>query len=493
MKERQSGILLPISALPGKYGIGDFGKSAYSFVDFLENSKQKNWQILPLGVTSYGDSPYQCISSYAGNPYFIDLDKLIDQEYLLDEDIRQLDLGDNPNKIDYAKLYNNKYKLLKIAYDNAKFELKLELEKFHTENEFWLREFALFMALKKAHNDKPWQEWEIEYKGCNNFEVRSFEEEHKDDIYFWIFTQYMFIEQWQELKQYSNSKGIKIIGDLPIYVASDSVDVWANPEFFDLDEQFYPKTVAGVPNDDFSPLGQLWGNPIYNWKAIKNDNYSFWVNRIRHCFYMYDTLRIDHFRGFEAYWEIPFTSSTATTGRWVKGPGIELFDVIKEELGELEIIAEDLGFQTQDVIDLIENTGFPGMKILQFGFNPLEDSDNLPHNYKNNLVAYTGTHDNKTAREWFGTAPALEKKYAVQYLNLNKREGYNWGLIRGVWSSVAYLAIAQLQDFLNLGEEARMNTPATLGENWTWRFKEEDLDKKLSYKIARITLTYRRV
>ena len=293
MKERQSGILLPISALPGKYGIGDFGKSAYSFVDFLENSKQKNWQILPLGVTSYGDSPYQCISSYAGNPYFIDLDKLIDQEYLLDEDIRQLDLGDNPNKIDYAKLYNNKYKLLKIAYDNAKFELKLGLEKFYTENEFWLREFALFMALKKAHNDKPWQEWEIEYKGCNNFEVRSFEEEHQDDIYFWVFTQYMFIEQWQELKQYSNSKGIKIIGDLPIYVASDSVDVWANPEFFDLDEQFYPKTVAGVPNDDFSPLGQLWGNPIYNWQAIKNDNYSFWVNRIRHCFYMYDTLRIE--------------------------------------------------------------------------------------------------------------------------------------------------------------------------------------------------------
>ncbi len=493
MKERQSGILLPISALPGKYGIGDFGQAAYSFVDFLENSKQKNWQILPLGVTSFGDSPYQCISSYAGNPYFIDLDKLIAQGYLLDEDIKQLDLGKDPNKIDYAKLYNNKYKLLRIAYDNSKRELNKQLEAFYIKNKSWLREFALFMTLKKAHKDKAWQEWEVKYKGFNNPEVEVFEEEQKDNIYFWVFTQYYFIRQWKDLKKYANKKDIKIIGDLPIYVASDSSDVWAHPQFFDLDEQFYPKTVAGVPNDDFSPTGQLWGNPIYNWEVIREDDFSFWVDRIEYCFYLYDTLRIDHFRGFEAYWEIPFTSSTATIGRWVKGPGIELFDKIKEELGELDIIVEDLGFQTQGVLDLIENTGFPGMKILQFGFNPLDDSDNLPHNYINNLVVYTGTHDNKTVREWLKTAPLLEKKYAVEYLNLNKKETYNWGLIRGIWSSVAYLAIAQLQDFLNLGEKARMNIPATLGGNWTWRFKEEDLDKKLSDKIAKLTLTYRRV
>lgn len=493
MKERQSGILLPISALPGKYGIGDFGKSAYLFVDFLENSKQKNWQILPLGVTSYGDSPYQCISSYAGNPYFIDLDKLIDLSYLNDEDIKDIDLGEFPNKIDYAKLYINKYKLLKIAYDNSKLELKEELDDFYNKNKFWIKEFGLFMTLKKAHNDKPWQEWEDKYKYFNNPEVEKFGEDHHDNLYFWVFTQYMFIKQWQKLKQYANKKGIKIIGDLPIYVASDSSDVWAHPELFDLDKEFYTRTIAGVPPDAFTDSGQLWGNPIYDWDAIRKDEFKFWVDRIRYNLYLYNVLRIDHFRGFESYWEVPYGALTAIGGRWVKGPGIELFDTIKKELGELEIIAEDLGYQTQEVIDLIDEVAFPGMKILQFAFDPLGDSDNLPHHYKNNLVVYTGTHDNKTVREWIETVPEIERKYAVEYLKLNEKEGYNWGLIRGVWSSVAYLAIAQLQDFLNLGQEARINIPATLGENWTWRFKEEDLDKKLSEKIAKITKIYRRV
>lgn len=493
MKERQSGILLPLSALPGKYGIGDLGKSAYLFIDFLEKSKQKNWQILPLGVTSYGDSPYQCISSYAGNPYFIDLDKLIEEDYLLDEDIKHLDLGNNPVKIDYAKLYKNKYKLLRIAYDNSKETLKEELEDFYTKNMSWLREFALFMSLKKAHKDNAWQEWEKEYRYFGNPEVEQFEEDHQDELYFWVFTQHIFIEQWQKLKQYANKKGVNIIGDLPIYVASDSSDVWAHPELFDLDEEFVPKTLAGVPPDDFSETGQLWGNPLYKWDVIKKDGYKFWVDRIRHSMYLYDVLRIDHFRGFESYWEVPYGGLTAIVGRWVKGPGMELFDAIGKELGELDIIAEDLGYHTQEVVDLIEGVGFPGMKILQFGFDPSNDSDNLPHNYKNNLVVYTGTHDNKTAKDWFETAPLLEKEYALEYLKLGEDESFSWSFIRSVWGSVAYLAMGQLQDFLNLGQEARMNTPATLGENWTWRFEEGDLSEELSEKIASITSIYRRV
>jgi 4-alpha-glucanotransferase len=420
------------------------------------------------------------------------LDKLIELDYLTCEDIEKVDLGDNPIKIDYAKLYTDKYKLLRIAYNNSKLILKEELSDYYTKNTFWIREFALFMALKKAHNDKTWQEWEDKYKYFGNPEVEKFGEEHQDELYFWVFTQYVFMKQWQELKQYANKKGIKVIGDLPIYVASDSSDVWAHPDLFDLNKEFKPKTIAGVPPDDFTDTGQLWGNPIYSWEAMKKDDYKFWVDRIRHNLYLYSVLRIDHFKGFESYWEVPNGSLTAVGGRWVKGPSTELFDKIKEELGELEIIAEDLGFQTQEVIDLIENTGFPGMKILQFGFDPLDDSDNLPHNYKNNLVVYTGTHDNKTVNDWFQTASEAEKKYAIEYLNLDEKEGYNWGLIRGVWSSVAYLAIAQLQDFLNLGEEARINTPATFGGNWNWRFKEDDLDKELSDKIARITMTYRR-
>lgn len=493
MKQRQSGILLPISALPSKYGIGDFGKAAYSFIDFLEASKQKNWQILPLGVTSYGDSPYQCVSSYAGNPYFIDLEELVELGYLTDKEINKVDFGDDPESVDYAKLYINKYEILKIAYVNSKDQLKEALEDFYIKNKFWLREFALFMTLKKAHEDKTWQEWEEDYKHFKNPQVEQFALDHQDDLYFWVFTQYMFIRQWEELKLYANKKGIKIIGDLPIYVASDSSDVWANPDLFDLDEEFYTKTVAGVPPDDFTDMGQLWGNPLYDWEAIKKYNYKFWIDRIRFNLYLYDVLRIDHFKGFESYWEVPYGALTAVGGRWVKGPGYELFETIKEELGELDIIAEDLGFQTPEVLDLMEKVGFPGMKILQFGFDPFGDSDNLPHNYKNNLVVYTGTHDNKTVRDWYQTAPDLEKKYAIDYLGLNEEEGYNWGLIKGIWSSVAYLAIGQLQDFLNLGEEARMNTPATLGGNWTWRFKEEALNKELSDRIANITLTYRRV
>ncbi|TJX67808.1 4-alpha-glucanotransferase [Soehngenia saccharolytica] len=492
MKKRTSGILMHISSLPSEFGIGDFGKEAYAFADFLERAGQKNWQILPLGVTGFGDSPYQCFSAFAGNPYFIDLGEFIELNYLTMDEIKNEDLGDNNNYVDYGKLYIGKYKLLRTAYDRAKNDIKQELDSYYEKNTFWLREFALFMSLKDEFDGQSWLNWPKEYRQFDSKEVLDFESSNADKIYFWIFTQYYFEKQWHKLKEYVNSKGIKIIGDLPIYVSEDSSDLWAHPYNFNLDENLIPKTVAGVPPDAFTSKGQLWGNPIYDWARMEEDGYRFWVDRIRHSFNLFDTLRIDHFRGFESYWEVPYGSADAVNGQWVKGPGIKLFNKIKEELGDLDIIAEDLGYQTEEVIKLIEDTGFPGMKILQFAFDPVGDSENLPHNLIRNTTFYTGTHDNKTVKDWFDSAPLEEKEFAVKYLKLDETEGYNWGLIRGVWSSGAYLAVCQMQDFLNLGEEARMNTPATLGNNWKWRIDKSMLTDELAASIKELTWTYRR-
>lgn len=492
MKKRVSGILMPISALPGNYGIGDFGKGAYDFVDFMEKSGQKNWQILPLGITGYGDSPYQSFSAYAGNPYFIDLREFIEKSYLTEDDIREIDLGKDNNWIDYEKLYFNKYPLLRKAFERAYEDIRGDLEDYYLRNNQWLREFVLFMAIKEQNQGKSWLLWDDKYKNYNSEEVNIFERENKKTIDFWVFTQYYFQKQWLKLKEYANSKDIKIIGDLPIYVSEDSSDVWAHPEYFKLDEDFVPITVAGVPPDYFTATGQLWGNPIYDWDVLDERGYDFWIKRVEHSFNIYDTLRIDHFRGFEAYWEVPYGSENAVNGRWVKGPGLKLFTAIKEALGDLDIIAEDLGFQTPEVVQLIEDTGFPGMKILQFAFDPNGDSDYLPHNHNRNSIVYTGTHDNKTVRDWYETAPEEELKFAVKYLKLDEDEGYSWGLIRGAWSSNAYLAIAQIQDFLDLGEEGRMNTPSTLGNNWTWRVDKNTINDDLSNRIKELTLLYRR-
>ena len=493
MKKRESGILLSISSLPGEYGIGDFGKEAYKFVDFLHHARQRYWQILPLGVTGYGDSPYQCISSFAGNPYFIDLDELVQKGYLSKEEILQENLNSDSEKVDYGRQYHGKYKLLRLAYERAKHDLWPQLESFYGENRTWLREFSLFMTIKETQGNKAWQLWDKALRDFNGKRVDEIENVERERFYFWIFTQFFFLKQWEELKKYANRKGIRIIGDLPIYVSADSSDLWANPSLFKLDKNLEPTTVAGVPPDYFTATGQLWGNPVYDWDTVEEDNYSFWVRRIKHSFRLYDTLRIDHFRGFESFWEVPAGSVNAVNGRWVKGPGMKLFNKIREELGELDIIAEDLGFQTEQVVKLINDTGFPGMKILQFAFDPEGDSDYLPHNHERNSVVYTGTHDNKTVRDWIDTAPEKEKKFAIKYLKLDDEdEGYNWGLIRGAWCSGAYMAVAQMQDFLDLGEESRMNTPATLGINWTWRVKKSELNQKLSKRIAELTRTYRR-
>lgn len=491
-KERSSGILMHIPSLPSDYGIGDFGKEAYNFVDFLVKGKQKKWQVLPLGITGYGDSPYQSFSAFAGNPYFIDLNEFIEKGYLTLEDVRSFDLGEDPSKVDYNLLYKNKMEILIIAYRRAKNDINKELHEFYLENIEWLREFSLFMALKKHHNNRSWLFWDEEYREIDSKEVQDFEKENQDLIYFWIFTQYFFTKQWNRLKEYANENGVSIIGDLPIYIADDSSDVWANPELFKLSDNLFPRTVSGCPPDAFSEKGQLWGNPIYDWAAMEKDDYKWWIKRFEHSFELFDVLRIDHFRGFESYWEVKYGAEDAVTGEWIKGPGIKLFNKLKRELGDLNIIAEDLGFLTDDVKKLLEDSGFPGMKVLQFAFDSREESDYLPHNYDKNCVVYTGTHDNSTVMGWCSTVDKDDVDYATKYLKLNFDEGVNWGYIRGAWSSTAYLAITTMQDLLGLDDRARMNIPSTVGGNWTWRMKKTDITDEIAEKIADMTSIYRR-
>lgn len=496
MKERGSGILMPIFSLPGKYGIGSFGREAYEFVDFLRKSEQKYWQILPLGITSFRDSPYQSTSTFAGNPYFIDLDELIELGFLKKVDIEKYKLSKEESLIDYGLLYKNKMKILRKAYEIAKNNIMEDLDMFYDENKIWLREFSIFMGIKSQNKGVSWLEWEESYKKYNSTEVVKYEENNRNEIYFWVFTQYFFFKQWKNLKLYANKNGIKIIGDLPIYVSEDSVDLWANPQLFKVDKNFRPITVAGTPPDDFALKGQLWGNPIYDWKAMEEENYKWWLKRIEYSFKLYDTLRIDHFRGFQDYWEVDYGEDNAMDGKWVKGPGIKLFKKIKEKLGDLDIIAEDLGFITEDVRQLMEETGFPGMKVLQFAFDLKEESkegsEHAIHNHSKNSVVYTGTHDSPTVVGWGKSVSSKELKYAKRYLNLCKGEDLNWAFIRGAWSSSSYLAIAPMQDFLGLDNRARINIPSIPDGNWTWRVKESSLTDELAFRIREITRIYKR-
>ena len=494
---RGAGILMHIASLPGEYGIGTLGKEAFKFAEFLETAGLKYWQILPLGHTSYGDSPYQCFSAFAGNPYFIDYDILREEGILREEDYKNENYGDNPEKIDYGTIFESKNKVLKRAYNNFKKgnlkELAQKVEKFKEENSFWLEDYALYMSLKNHFNLVSWQEWPDDIKKREPEAIKKYKESLKDEIEFWSFVQYLFFEQWNALKDYTNSLGIEIIGDIPIYVAEDSVDAWSAPENFKMNlKEMKPLFVAGCPPDMFSETGQLWGNPIYDWDAMKKNNYKWWISRIKESLKLYDIVRIDHFRGFEAYWQIPYGEPTAVNGKWVKGPGMSLFNAVKKELGEINVIAEDLGFLTDEVKEFLKETGYPGMKILEFGFGG-GDSEYLPHNYIKNCIAYTGTHDNDTFLGWFEkTGTKKEVRNAIKYLGLNEEEGYNWGFIRGIWSSVADTAIAPMQDFLNLGNEARVNLPSTLGTNWQWRAKKEDINENLANKIYKFTKLYGR-
>ena len=496
MFERSSGILFHPTSLPGKYGIGTLGKEAYAFIDFLKKSRQKLWQIFPLGPTGYGDSPYQSFSSFAGNPYLIDFDLLIEAHLLSEEDLRDVFFGDNEEYIDYGAIYNQKYPLLRRAYENFKssdnHEMRENLEHFKRENASWLNDYSLYISLKNHFNGLPWNEWAHDIKNREHRAMEHYRNELADDIEYHNFIQFLFFKQWGDVKRYANENGIKIIGDIPIFVAADSSDAWANPEIFLFDEERKPVKVAGVPPDYFSATGQLWGNPLYNWQKLKETNYSWWVERVRANLSTCDIIRIDHFRGFEAYWAVPYGDDTAINGQWEPGPGIDLFNAIKSQLGELPIIAEDLGLMTQGVIDLREATGFPGMKILGFAFDSGEENDYLPHTYTKNCVVYTGTHDNDTLIGWFQKAKEEDRQFARDYLNSRSDDKIHWDAIRGAWSSVANMAISPVQDFLGLGSEARINTPGVAAGNWQWRLKHGVLTDELADRIAKLTKVYSR-
>lgn len=489
---RRSGILLPVSSIPSKYGIGTFSKEAYEFVDFLKDAGQRLWQILPLGPTGYGDSPYQSFSTFAGNPYYIDLEELIGQGWLTEAECDACDFGSDPGYVDYEKIYLSRFQVLRKAYERSGIRENKDFIKFKEENAFWLQDYALYMTVKNTFESRSWITWDEDIRLRRPAAMEAYREKYAEEVEFYEFQQYLFAKQWQELKAYANQKGIEIIGDIPIYVAFDSADTWANPELFQLDEDCTPIGVAGCPPDAFSATGQLWGNPLYRWDYHKETGYEWWMKRIDYCYRLYDIVRIDHFRGFDEYYFIPYGDPTAEFGHWEKGPGYDIFEVMKKKLGDKPVIAEDLGFLTDSVIKLVKDTGYPGMKILQFAFDSREESDYLPHNYTRNSVVYTGTHDNDTTLGWYDTFNEKDKDFAKRYLNLQTDNGVPWEFIRAALASVADTAVIPMQDYLGLGSEARINIPSTLGNNWKWRLLSGQADEKTAQKIREMTKLYGR-
>ena len=489
---RNSGILMHITSLPGPYGVGTMGKQAFAFVDFLEEAGQTCWQILPLTPTGYGDSPYQSCSTFAGNHYLIDLDTLVEEGLLKTEELTAIRWCRKEERADFGLLYKNRLKVLRLAYN--RFAGSEAFDAFCEENKAWLPDFALFMALKDRNHGKPWYDWKKSLKCRQSKAIAKAREDLADDIRFYSFLQYLFFGQWDALHSYAAEKNIRIIGDVPIYVPLDSVEVWSNPELFQLDEDLNPIAVAGCPPDAFTEDGQLWGNPLYRWDVHEADDYRWWMNRLAAAGKLYDVTRLDHFRGLEAYWAVPFGDKTARNGKWVKGPGSSFVQALKKYLPEQQLIAEDLGFLTQEVLDLRNESGYPGMKVLQFAFDSKEPSDYLPHTYIQNTVCYTGTHDNMTMRQWFETSSEEVVDYAAAYMTLSKKEGYVWGAIRTALASVSDICIIQMQDYLNLGASARMNFPGTLSiSNWTWRAKDGMISKDLAKKIRELTPLYARI
>ncbi len=488
---RANGILMHITSLPSPYGIGTMGQTAYEFVDFLAKAGQKYWQILPVCPTSYGDSPYQSFSTFAGNPYLIDLDRLAADGLLEKSEYENVDWESDEEHVNYGAMYEKRYPILRKAAERFLANPPADFSDYlNAKTSFWLKDYALFMALKDAHQGKSWSEWEKPLRLREANAVEAARTTYADDIAFYEVLQYLFAKQWIDLKAYANEKNVKIIGDLPIYVSLDSVDVWSNPAQFQLDENLNPIEVAGCPPDAFSADGQLWGNPLFNWDYMDEDGYSWWIRRIAHVSAIYDMVRIDHFRGFAGYYAIPFGDKTAQNGRWKTGPSMKLFNAIEDALGRQNIIAEDLGFITEDVAQLLKDSGYPGMRVLEFAFDSRDTGDSasyLPHNHVPKCVAYTGTHDNEPVLGWLESAGAEDVEMAREYLHLTKEEGENWGMMRALWSSVAELTVVQAQDILDLGHEARMNTPSTTGSNWSWRAKKgaftDELAETLSHKM----------
>ena len=491
--KRSSGILMPISALPSPYGIGTLGKAAYDFVDFLHAAGQKYWQLLPLGPTSYGDSPYQSFSTYAGNPYFIDLDLLVKDGLLRASELEGLAWGNDPRNIDYGTIYENRFHVLSLAKNRGWERDTAAVNAFVEANKHWLPDYALFMACKRHFGMKAWTQWEdTDLRLRKAKALEAYRVLLRDDIELFTYLQFLFFRQWNDLKAYIHSLGISIIGDLPIYVAMDSADVWAQPEFFQLDEQNIPTEVSGVPPDYFSEDGQLWGNPLYRWDVMERDGFGWWIRRIDGAGKLFDVIRIDHFRGLESYWAVPYGETTAKNGHWVKGPGMKLVGTLLNWFSNLDFIAEDLGYPTPEVQQLLEDSGLPGMKVLVFAFDSRDSSSYLPHAYGENCICYTGTHDNSPVALWRTEADKDDVAMAETYLGLNEAEGFHWGMIRGGMSSVARLFVAQMQDYLGLGEGHRINTPGTQEGNWRWRMLPGEASKTLAEKICKATVLYGR-
>lgn len=488
---RECGILLPVTSIPSPYGIGGFSKEAYEFVDRLEAAGQRYWQVLPFGPTGYGDSPYQSFSAFAGNPYFIDLDTLAEEGLLTEEECLEADCGQNPRYVDYERIYKTRFQVLRKAFNRWKALGQKSGEKLEQET----KEYCVYMAVKNQFQGKSWAQWEEDIRLRKPETVKAWEEELADEILFYEFQQLKFQEQWKKLKDYANSRGVRIIGDIPIYVAFDSADSWFHPELFQFNEDREPDFVAGCPPDGFSPTGQLWGNPLYRWDYHKKTGYAWWIRRMAYCFRLYDVVRVDHFRGFDEYYSIPAEDDTAAGGHWEKGPGLELFDAIEKKLGKLEIIAEDLGFLTPSVFEMVRKSGFPGMKVLEFAFSADGQSIYLPYHYDENCVVYTGTHDNDTIQGWYEAMPEWDRDFSIRYLGnrYTPRKEIHWDFIRAALGSRARLAVIPMQDYLGLGSEARINEPSTLGDNWKWRLLPDEFDGKLAETCRDLAWVYGRL
>ncbi len=489
---RSCGIVIPIFSIPSKYGIGTFGKEAYKFVDFLERAGQKYWQILPLGHTGFGNSPYQCFSTVAGNPYFIDLDLLVKMGLLSENDLITLNSKDI-SKVDYQFIEKTRLNVLKIAYRNSSY-LKNDIEAFCYQNSDWVLDYAMFMALKNYFNQKPVWEWDDssiihrEEKALSYYRTLL-----NEDINFYIFIQYLFFKQWKDLKNYANKKNILIIGDIPMYPSPDSCDVWCNPKFFKVDANLKPTWIAGVPPDCFSENGQVWGNPVYNWDVLKKDDYSWWIWRIRHTLEVSDIIRIDHFRAFQDYFQIPAGEVTAKNGIWVPGPRMDFFNTLRSKLGDIPFIAEDLGIIDDSVRDLLAQTGFPGMRVMVYSFRANENNEHMPHNWKTNSIGYTSTHDSETIAQAISELSEEDRKFALDYIYSNPKETISFSAIRTAYASPANIVMVMMTDVLSLGKEGRINTPSTVGSNWEWRATSNCFSNELANRLYNLAKTYKRL
>ena len=489
---RCSGVLMHITSLPGPYGVGTMGKHAYAFADFLHEAGQSCWQILPLNPTGFGDSPYQSCSAFAGNHYLIDLEILVEEGLLERSEVESVIWSSKETKVDFGILYEHRLNLLRKAF--RRHGETDDFARFRVANDQWLPNYVAYMGLKDKFAGKPWYQWPEHLRRYSPAVIaQAWESLGQEGIQFYCFTQYLFFKQWNALREYAHSKGIRIIGDVPIYVPLDSVEVWTQPELFQLDETLTPTAVAGCPPDGFTVDGQLWGNPLYNWEKMEQEGFAWWIRRLAAAGKLYDMVRIDHFRGLESYWSVPYADKTARNGAWVKGPGKAFVRAIKSALPDLDMIAEDLGYLTQEVLDLRNESGYPGMKVLQFAFDSKEPADYLPHSYTANTVVYTGTHDNLTMRQWFDTASPEAVRLAARYMSLSEEEGYVWGVIRTALASVSDTCIIPMQDLLGLGSEGRMNFPGTLSDsNWTWRMKDAIIYDALAKKLGALTKLYGR-